>query len=365
MNFKVFHTHKKSSLTYNFVQDKFYINPENKTIAIADGTTQSFRSEFWSELLVQEFCKHPTFETKDFLNLSKSLADKLQSSPPVFSEKTAIASLERDKFSKGSTSTFLGIQFRDQNTFDVLNVGDCNLFIIKKNGDIISYPFDSIDDLNNNQAFLNTINLLNEEPDPIDIALGQLKFEDGDKLLLCTDAISRLFLSDKKWIDEIVNFDNFDLFIKKIEDLWSDTVLEEDDITIIYMSKTLPNTLYINPPVGFSFPEPQPTPSFIPMTPLPGEDDSNLKLTDMDIKTIMHNFNCIQNDFIEIKKKQKFHEVLLLSTVGLLSIILLVLVFNFSSEETPVVNAAPAAKTEKKTDEPSKQVNDKVKTNKK
>jgi hypothetical protein len=45
--------------------------------------------------------------------------------------------------------------------------------------------------------------------------------------------------------------------------------------------------------------------------------------------------------------------------------ILLVLVFNFSSEETPVVDSAPAAKTEKNTDEPSKQVNDKAKTNKK
>jgi serine/threonine protein phosphatase PrpC len=364
MNFKIFHTHKKSSLTYNFVQDKFCINPENQTIAIADGTTQSFRSEFWSELLVQEFCKHPTFETKDFLNLSKSLADKIQSSSPVFSEKTAVASLEKDKFSKGSTSTFLGIKFRDQNTFDVLTVGDCNLFIINKNGDIISHPFDSIDDLNNNQSFLNTINLLKEEPDPIEISKVQLKFEDGDKLLLCSDAISRLFLSDKKWIDEIVNFDNFDFFIRKIQDLWSAKVLEEDDITIIYMSETFPKTLYITPPVGFSFPEPPPPP-FIPIPPIRGEDDSNLKLTDMDIKTIMHNFNCIQNDFIEIKKKQKFHEILLLSAVGLLSTILLVLFFNFSSEETPVVNSAPATNTEKKSNEPSKQVNDKAKTNKK
>lgn len=365
MNSKVFHTHKKSSLTYNFVQDKLYINPENKTIAIADGTTQSFRSEYWSELLVQEFCKHPTFETKDFLNLSKSLANKIQSSSPVFSEKPAVASLEKDKFSKGSTSTFLGIQFRDQYTLDVLNVGDCNLFIIKKNGGIISYPFDSIDDLNNNQSFLNTINLLKEEPDPIEISKVQLKFEDGDKLLLCSDAISRLFLSDKKWIDEIMSLDSFDLFIQKIEELWKNAVLEEDDITIIYMSNTIQNTLYITPPVGFSFPEPKPTPPFIPIPPLPGEDDSNLKLTDMDIKTIMHNFNCIQNDFLEIKKKQKFHEILLLSTVGLLTMILLVLVFNFSSEETPVVNSVPAAKTEKKTDEPSEQVSDKAKSNNK
>ena len=66
-------------------------------------------------------CPLRTFdETKDFLNLSKSLADKIQSTSPVYSQRSAIASLEKDKFSKGSTSTFLGIQFRDKNTFDVV-----------------------------------------------------------------------------------------------------------------------------------------------------------------------------------------------------------------------------------------------------
>jgi serine/threonine protein phosphatase PrpC len=337
MNIKVFHTHKKSSLTYNFVQDKFCINPKNKTIAIADGTTQSFRSEFWSELLVQEFCNQPTFETKDFLSFSKSLAEKIQSSSPVFSEKAAVASLERDKFSKGSTSTFLGIQFRDQNTFDVLNIGDCNLFIIKKNGDIISYPFDSIDNLNNNQSFLNTINLLKEEPDPIEITGARLKFDSGDKLLLCSDAISRLFLSDKKWFDEILNFDTFDLFIKKIEELWSHHILEEDDITIVVMSDTLKSSVMINPPKDFSFPPP---PLTLTLTP------GGIKITDMDLKTIMHNFNCIQNDFIEIKKKQKFHEILLISIVGLLSMILLILVFNLSSDDSSLVDS-DHTKTEK------------------
>lgn len=362
MKIKVFHTHKKSSGTYNFVQDKFHINPENKTIAIADGTTQSFRSEYWSDLLVQEFCKHPTFERNEFLGLSKSLANKIQASTPTFSENPAIASLERKKFSEGSTSTFLGIQFRDQNTFDVLSVGDCNLFIIQKNGDIISYPFDSIDDLNNNQSFLNTINLLKDEPDSIEISNVQLKFEDGDKLLLCTDAISRLFLSDKGWIDEIVKFDNFDSFIQKIEELWSNNVLEEDDITILYISEQIQNSINIIPPEGFSFPEPLPPPA--PLTPS-GEVGNNLTLSDMDIKTLMHNFSCIQNDFIEIKKKQKFHEILLLSALGLLSMILLVLVFNFSSKETPDVNASSAPKAEKKADVPSKKVEDKNNTQKK
>jgi serine/threonine protein phosphatase PrpC len=351
MKFKVFHTHKKSALTYNYVQDKFEINPDNKTIAIADGTTQSFRSEFWSELLVHEFCKNPTFKNDDFLKLSRNLASEIQSSSPVFSENPAIASLEKRKFSEGSTSTFLGIRFTNHNTFNVINVGDCNLFLIKKNGDIISYPFESIDDLNNNQYFLNTTNLLKEEPNQIEISNAQLKFEEGDQLIICTDAIGRLFLSDKRWFDEILNFETFELFIKKIEELWRNNILEEDDITIILMSDTLKSSSTIKPPKDFSFPEPPPPPP-----PPDDEEKTDIKLTAMDIKTIMHNFSCIQNDFIEIKKKQKFHEILLISIVGLLSMILLILVFNL-----PSVNSTPVPKTEKKPTFSSKKADDKTK----
>ena len=75
----------------------------------------------------------------------------------------------------------------------------------------------------------------------------------------------------------------------------------------------------------------------------------------------MHNFSCIQNDFIEIKKKQKFHEILLISIVGLLSMILLILVFNLPSDDTPSVNSTPVPKTEKKPTFSSKKADDKTK----
>lgn len=359
MKFKVFHTHKKSALTYNYIQDKYEINPDNKTIAIADGTTQSFRSEFWSELLVHEFCKNPTFENDDFLTLTRNLASKIQSSTPVFSDNSAIASLEKRKFSEGSTSTFLGIRFIDQNTFNIISIGDCNLFLFKKNGEIISYPFESIDDLNNNQSFLNTTNLLKDEPNQIEISNRQLKFDAGEQLIICTDAISRLFLSDKKWFDEILHLDTFELFIQKVEELWSNNILEEDDITIVFMSDTFKSSLTVKPPKDFSFPEPPPPPA-----PPPAEDEgkTDIKLTAMDIKTIMHNFSCIENDFIEIKKKQKFHEILLISIVGLLSMILFILVFNLSSDHTPKENSIPVPKTEKKPTASSKNSDDKNKS---
>jgi serine/threonine protein phosphatase PrpC len=349
MKIKVFHTHKKSSLTYNYVQDKYQINPENKSIAIADGTTQSFRSEFWSDLLVTEFCKNPVFEPDLFLNFSKCLAEKIQLSSPKFSDNKAIASLERIKFGLGSSSTFLAVKFKNANTLEVISVGDCNLFIVKKNGNVSSFPFDSIDTLNSNKSFLNTKNLLKEEPENIDITKTELNFENGDKLFLCTDAISRLFLTDKNWIEEIVSSDTFDHFIEKIENLWNNNTLEEDDITILYLSDLIQNSNKIIPPEGFSFPEP---PSLPPLNFLPDQfDDTGILIfSDMDIKTIMHNFSCIENDFSELKKKQKFHEILLISIVGLLSLILLILVLKFYPSEENDTETTSRTKMEKTSD---------------
>lgn len=325
MKIKVFQTHKKSSLTYNFVQDKFCVNQENKTIAIADGTTQSFRSEFWSEKLVQEFCKNPTFEEDGFYQLVKNAAADIQSFTPKFSNNLAIASLERKKFSEGSTSTFLGIQLKEQNTLDLISIGDCAIFRLQKNTNISSFPFNSVMELNGNQSFLNTVNLLKEEPDSFEISKSKIQLQNGEGLLLCTDAISRLFLSDTKWVDELINFESFDSFIEKIEELWNSNLLEEDDITIVYISDLIQSSKSIIPPKGFSFPEPTPPNTFIPFS----ESDSNLNFSDMDIQTIMQNFNGIKNDFEEVKKKQRFHEILLFSMVGILAVIFIILLWLF------------------------------------
>jgi serine/threonine protein phosphatase PrpC len=346
MKSKIFHTHKKSSILYKHIQDKFCVNGKISCIAIADGTTQSFRSEYWSELLVTEFCQNPTFNSSEFIIWAKHLAEKIQSTNPKFSENPAIASLERRKFNNGSTSTFMGIQFVSSTAFNFISVGDCNLFLIRNSGEISTFPFDSIDGLNENSSFLNTVNLLNETPSPIEFYNKEINFEKGDEIILCTDAISRLFLSDRKWIKEIVSLDNFENFIERIEELWAANLLEEDDITIIYLSDLNSRSIDIIPPADFSFPSPPPPPPPIP--PIGGEgENNNLIFTSMDIQTIMHNFSCIQKDFSEIKKRQKLHENLLLVISGLLTLILVVLFFQVYMDTEPISDSSSTSKSEK------------------
>jgi hypothetical protein len=54
----------------------------------------------------------------------------------------------------------------------------------------------------------------------------------------------------------------------------------------------------------------------------------------MHIQTMMKNFNGIKNDFEEVKKKQKFHEILLFFMVGILTVIFIILLWMLLTKPT-------------------------------
>ena len=45
MEIKVLQLHKKASIEYEHIQDKYSFSNSNKCIALSDGTTQSFKSD--------------------------------------------------------------------------------------------------------------------------------------------------------------------------------------------------------------------------------------------------------------------------------------------------------------------------------
>jgi flagellar biosynthesis/type III secretory pathway M-ring protein FliF/YscJ len=112
------------------------------------------------------------------------------------------------------------------------------------------------------------------------------------------------------------------------------------------MSNSINQAIKIIPSKGFSFPEP-----------LPHPPPPIITLNQMEFSKLMNNFRAIEHDFIEIKKKQKFHEILLISIVGLLSMILLVLFFQSSSDDTTGMNSKQTPKTEKKQAPPQRNLN--------
>ena len=61
MDIKVLQIHKKASIEYKHIQDKYNFSTSNKCFALSDGTTQSFKSELWASMLVENFVKNPLF----------------------------------------------------------------------------------------------------------------------------------------------------------------------------------------------------------------------------------------------------------------------------------------------------------------
>ena len=67
MDIKVLQLHKRASYEFKHIQDKYAINSDAKTFALADGTTQSFNSEFWAEIITKRFVANPIFNTSELI----------------------------------------------------------------------------------------------------------------------------------------------------------------------------------------------------------------------------------------------------------------------------------------------------------
>ena len=57
MDIKVLQLHKRVSYEFKHIQDKYALDSDTKIFALADGTTQSFNSEIWAEIITKEFDK--------------------------------------------------------------------------------------------------------------------------------------------------------------------------------------------------------------------------------------------------------------------------------------------------------------------
>ena len=68
MGITVLQLHKRASYEFKHIQDKYAINSNKKTFALADGTTQSFNSEIWAELITKGFVANPIFNSNELIN---------------------------------------------------------------------------------------------------------------------------------------------------------------------------------------------------------------------------------------------------------------------------------------------------------
>lgn len=314
MEIKVLQLHKRASVEYKNIQDKYNFSIANKCIALSDGTTQSFKSELWANMLVDNFVKAPLFDIKLLIDEFKKLGAKFNNSEFEFSSNFAIAAIEKNKKNKGGTATFIGVQIINESLLKIINCGDTCLFILKNN-DVIKFPFNNVEELDGNNYFINSSKVLNNEIEPEFFNQNEIIVSEEDIIILATDAISRLILRKPESIPLILNCSNFEEFKNFCELHWDNKELEEDDISVIIISTAKQDKISeIVPPKEFSFPpiEEKEFVSFYDNT------NSNNQL---DIQEMEQLNRMIQQLFREtnyLKNKLKLTQALLISALALL-----------------------------------------------
>lgn len=307
--------HKRSSYEFKFIQDKFAVDMTKSIFALADGTTQSFKSEKWAEIITKDFVANSMFNVKELITHFTNSVNKFKTSDFKFSSNPAKASLERTKIAKGGTATFLGLKITNNNQLDIINCGDTNLFIYNKSKNLISYPYESIDELDSNVSFINSEQLLQSKIDESCFKRTEFKVDNDDVLVLATDALSRLFLKKSKSLAKFLKLKDFNALHSFCLDYWEKKELEEDDISAIIIDlKKEQKEINIEPPLDFAFPREKEV-AFIPNT---SPNKSSINISPVQMQEINNQFNGVANDFINVKKKLKLHNFLLLAIIILL-----------------------------------------------
>jgi len=328
MSIKVLQLHKRASYKFNYIQDKYAINSTNDKIALADGTTQSFNSEIWAEIISTKFVNNPTFIPNELITLFTNSISEFKNTRFEYSENPAKASLEKAKLNKGGTATFIGLQICMNNKLEIIACGDTNFF--KINGsDFTAFPFTNVNDLDNNNHFINTEQLLQNKIDDSYFKNTTLEYKSGDIIIIATDALSRLILNNNDVINELIFITDFESLQTFCMKYWESKELQEDDISALIISFNNDNSVTkILPYLGFSFPK-EIENDFIPTSIL---NETTSTFNDMQMQEIRNQFNGVANDFQQVKNKLKLHEMLLMIAISLL-VINLFFIFYFSPRE--------------------------------
>ncbi len=324
MNITVLQLHKRASYEFKHIQDKYAINSETNTFALADGTTQSFNSEIWAEIITKGFVTNPTFNAFELISTFTKQVSEYKSAKFEFSTNPAKASLERAKQNKGGTATFIGLHFTTKNKIELISCGDTNLFLQNSENKSFAFPFTDVDSLDANNNFINTEQLIQKKIDERFFKLISIECKSDDKIIIATDALSRLILKKPATLSEILKIEDFNQLNDFCLKHWESKELQEDDITaIIIPTQNNGVVKRIEPPTDFSFPK-EKEEEFIP-TSLQQKKEKNY--SDMEMNEIRNQFKGVAQDFHQVKKKLKLQEMLLMVAISLLMVNILLMYF--------------------------------------
>lgn len=247
MNF-ITRTIPKDGMLPDENEDTFLISENKLIFAIADGATESSFSKQWANYLVEDFVsKHNTYLNNDAVLPCKKIQALIEEM--ILNKKLPWYAEEKAKM--GANSAFLGIAFNHSpETMEIewqaCALGDCNLFIIRNNSLIHTFPIINSNEFSNHPCLINSqMKFQYQKNYPFKTSKGKLI--KGDIFFLMTDAIAKWFLESienmgpnskddtpLKIIDFMIS--NEENFAKTTMELRESKKLRNDDTTIVKIS---------------------------------------------------------------------------------------------------------------------------------
>ena len=219
-------------------EDRANVSSENDPflrIAVADGATESLFSDIWAELIVEKFIENGFLETSQLQQLYKSFIkeanNRIENAPEM--RRWAMY----NKMERGTHTTIAAVEFLNWESFRLTTLGDsCVFYQGEDKSEIEMVPNLSPEDFGNSPQSICHL------PDTWEgIKTNWIKQEvslkGNFKMILCTDALAcwlaQCLPKEQTIWNQLFKLDNQESFTNWINDLRSQQVLKNDDVTLV------------------------------------------------------------------------------------------------------------------------------------
>lgn len=232
-------------------EDSFSINTVNKTIAVADGVSQSLCPAIWSKVVVNNYVDNPEcviynndnddvtfdscFYTKYCIEYSKWFNTLDENSKFLISAKSSKVNY--------AASTFVGIRFNDDSTCDVFSIGDSVFFMYDSESCELKHC-SSMDvegklEFDNSPEYITSDDNKNKYGKVIYRHIDNLK---AGYIFIMTDALAAWFYGIteanelKEAINKMTTFNCHNDFYAFVQELREKRRLKDDDTTLVVIN---------------------------------------------------------------------------------------------------------------------------------
>ena len=235
MRIKAFITHKDQE-SFSDCQDRFRVNKDTKSIALADGMSQSIFQKIWAQLLVDNYTAIEQWEPTigSVRELSPQWHEQVMAIIPSLTPAAQRRSRNSLAMGMSAGSTFVGIRF-NENNWEGWVLGDSCLIVVDKSNKIVKIETSQEGKFDSHPDYFDSNPNKEGKGQPKAIS-GKIR--QGEKLLLVSDPFSDILYINQNsekiegLIGELLAIESHEAFETLVEK-WREQGMHNDDSTLV------------------------------------------------------------------------------------------------------------------------------------